>query len=129
MGADDVRVVALAGLEVVVEAIDAGLLVDRHATLTVPNGATVISTRNAAIRLLGSAFVVAIASSVLPYSLELEALRRLPESVFGELMSHDPAIAAVAGFLVLHQDLGPRDLLAISMVVVASAGAASLSHR
>jgi len=79
--------------------------------------------------LLGSAFVVAIASSVLPYSLELEALRRLPESVFGVLMSLDPAIAAVAGFLVLHQDLGPRDLLAITMVVVASAGAASLSHR
>jgi inner membrane transporter RhtA len=79
--------------------------------------------------LLGSALVVALASSVLPYSLELEALRRLPESVFGVLMSLDPAIAALAGFVVLGQDLGARDVLAIAMVVVASAGAASLSHR
>jgi inner membrane transporter RhtA len=79
--------------------------------------------------LLGSALVVAVASSVLPYSLELEALRRLPEAVFGVLMSLEPAVAALAGFVVLDQDLGARELLAIAMVVVASAGAASLSHR
>jgi inner membrane transporter RhtA len=79
--------------------------------------------------LLGSALVVAFASSVLPYSLELEALRRLPEAVFGVLMSIDPAVAALAGFAVLDQDLGARELLAIAMVIVASAGAASLSHR
>jgi inner membrane transporter RhtA len=79
--------------------------------------------------LLASAFIVAVASSVLPYSLELEALRRLPEAVFGVLMSLDPAIAALAGFLVLGQDLGPPELLGIAMVVVASAGAASLGHR
>jgi inner membrane transporter RhtA len=79
--------------------------------------------------LLGAAFVVALASSVVPYSLELEALRRLPESVFGVLMSLDPAIAALVGYVALGQDLGARDVLAIAMVVVASAGAASLSHR
>jgi len=79
--------------------------------------------------LLGSALVVALASSVLPYSLELEALRRLPAAVFGVLMSLDPAIAAVAGFVMLDQELGPRQLIAIAMVVVASAGSASLSHR
>ena len=79
--------------------------------------------------LLGSALVVALLSSVLPYSLELEALRRLPESVFGVLMSVDPAVAALIGFVVLGQDLGARELLGIAMVVVASAGAASLSHR
>ena len=78
--------------------------------------------------LLGSALVVALASSVLPYSLELEALRRLPEAVFGVLMSLDPAVAALAGYVVLDQELGARELLAIAMVVVASAGAASLSH-
>jgi inner membrane transporter RhtA len=72
---------------------------------------------------------VALVSSVLPYSLELEALRRLPEAVFGVLMSLDPAVAALAGFVVLDQDLGARKLRAIAMVVVASAGAASLSHR
>ena len=79
--------------------------------------------------LLGSALVVALLSSVLPYSLELEALRRLPEAVFGVLMSLDPAVAALVGFVALDQDLAARDLLAIAMVVVASAGAASLSHR
>jgi inner membrane transporter RhtA len=79
--------------------------------------------------LLGAALAVAIASSVLPYSLELVALRRLPESVFGVLMSLDPAVAALAGFLVLRQDLDARDILGITLVVVASAGAASLGHR
>lgn len=79
--------------------------------------------------MLASALVVALASSVLPYSLELVALRRLPEAVFGVLMSLDPVVAALAGVVVLNQDLGARELLAIAMVVVASAGAASLSHR
>ena len=74
--------------------------------------------------LLGAALVVALASSVLPYSLELEALRRMPEAVFGVLMSLQPAVAALAGFVVLGQDLGARELVAIAMVVAASAGAA-----
>src|SRR5215217_4522113 len=78
---------------------------------------------------LGSALVVALASSVLPYSLELEALRRLPAAVFGVLMSLEPAVAALAGLVVLGQDLGAREVVAIGMVVVASAGAAALSHR
>jgi inner membrane transporter RhtA len=79
--------------------------------------------------LLGAALVVAVLSSVLPYSLDLEALRRLPEAVFGVLMSLDPAVAAVIGFVVLGQVLGARDVVAIGMVVVASAGAAILGHR
>ena len=79
--------------------------------------------------LLGAAFLVALASSVLPYSLELVALRRLPEAVFGVLMSLDPAVAALAGFVVLDQDLAARDLVGIAMVVAASAGAAALGHR
>ena len=79
--------------------------------------------------LLGAALAVALASSVLPYSLELEALRRLPAAVFGVLMSLEPAVAALAGFVVLGQDLGARELVAIAMVVAASAGAAALSGR
>lgn len=73
--------------------------------------------------LLGAALVVALASSVLPYSLELEALRRLPAAVFGVLMSLEPAVAALAGFVILGQALGVPELVAIAMVVVASAGA------
>ena len=72
--------------------------------------------------LLAVGAVVALMSSVIPYSLEVEALRRIPASVFGVLMSLEPAIAALAGFLVLGQDLGARELLAMSLVVVASVG-------
>jgi inner membrane transporter RhtA len=76
--------------------------------------------------LLGAILAVALASSVLPYSLELEALRRLPKRVFGVLMSLEPAVAALAGFAVLGQDLAARDWVSIGLVVVASAGASTL---
>jgi inner membrane transporter RhtA len=69
------------------------------------------------------AFGVAILSSALPYSLETEALRRMPKNVFGVLMSLEPAVAASAGFIVLSQELEPRELAAIALVVAASAGA------
>jgi inner membrane transporter RhtA len=67
--------------------------------------------------------VVAIASSVLPYSFELEALRHIPTRVFGVLMSLEPAVAALAGLVVLGQALGGVEWLAVGLVVVASAGA------
>jgi inner membrane transporter RhtA len=72
---------------------------------------------------LAIGFAVALLSSVVPYSLETEALRRMPRNVFGVLMSLEPGVAALAGFLVLDQELGPRELIAIGLVVVASAGA------
>jgi inner membrane transporter RhtA len=62
-------------------------------------------------------------SSAIPYALELEALRRLPNSVFGVLMSLEPAVAAAIGFLALSQALSAAQLLAIALVVLASAGA------
>ena len=65
---------------------------------------------------------VALLSSVLPYSLETEALRRLPANVFGVLMSLEPGVAALAGFAVLGQDLRARDVVAIGLVVAASIG-------
>jgi inner membrane transporter RhtA len=65
---------------------------------------------------------VALLSSVLPYSLETEALRRLPANVFGVLMSLEPGVAALAGFAVLGQDLRARDVVAIALVVIASVG-------
>jgi inner membrane transporter RhtA len=65
---------------------------------------------------------VALLSSVLPYSLETEALRRLPANVFGVLMSLEPAVAALAGLAVLGQGLRARDVVAIALVVIASVG-------
>jgi inner membrane transporter RhtA len=73
--------------------------------------------------LLAAGAAVALASSVIPYSLELDALRLLPARVFGVLMSLEPAVAALAGLVVLGQDLGLREWGAIALVVVASAGA------
>ncbi|MEW2165860.1 EamA family transporter [Streptomyces sp. NPDC007084] len=70
---------------------------------------------------LGAA--VALLSSVLPYTLELLALRRLPASTFAILMSLEPAIAATAGFLVLDQALSLTEALAIALVIAASMGA------
>jgi inner membrane transporter RhtA len=69
-------------------------------------------------------FAVAILSSAIPYTLELEALRRLPQGVFGVLMSLEPAAAATAGFIVLGEELVGREIVAIGLVVTASAGAA-----
>jgi inner membrane transporter RhtA len=76
----------------------------------------------AGVLALGAA--VAILSSAVPYTLEMEALRRMPQGVFGVLMSIEPAMAAFAGFVLLGEDLAARELVAIVLVVVASAGAA-----
>jgi len=67
--------------------------------------------------------LIAILSSALPNSLETEALRRMPSNVFGVLMSLEPAVAALAGFLVLDQGLRAHELVAMGLVVAASAGA------
>lgn len=73
---------------------------------------------------LAVGFAVAMLSSAIPYNLELEALRRMPAGVFGVLMSLEPALAATAGFVVLGEDLATREVVAILLVVAASAGAA-----
>jgi inner membrane transporter RhtA len=79
--------------------------------------------------MLAAGAAVALASSVIPYSLELEALRRLPARVFGVLMSLEPAVAALAGLVVLGQALALDEWAAIALVVVASAGATMTPNR
>ena len=65
---------------------------------------------------------------LLPYTFELSALRRLPTALFGVIMSLEPAIAALLGFLILGQELKTTGIVAIAMVSIASAGA-TLSSR
>jgi inner membrane transporter RhtA len=65
---------------------------------------------------------IAILSSILPYSFELIALRRLRAATFGLLMSLEPAVAALAGVLILGQPLRLVTTVAIVMVVIASVG-------
>jgi inner membrane transporter RhtA len=72
---------------------------------------------------LGSGLAVALLCSAVPYTLELLALRRLTAGAFGVLLSLSPAVAALAGFIVLHQQLSQIQMLAIGLVVVASTGA------
>jgi inner membrane transporter RhtA len=71
---------------------------------------------------------VAMLSSAIPYTLEMEALRRMPAGVFGVMMSIEPAVAALAGFIVLDEGLATREVVAILLVVAASAGAARNAH-
>ena len=66
---------------------------------------------------------VALLSSVIPYSLDLEALRKIPPRVFGILMSLEPAMAALIGLIVLQESLHWSQWIAVLCVVAASAGA------
>jgi inner membrane transporter RhtA len=70
------------------------------------------------------AAAVALLSSVIPYSFEIEALRRMPTKIFGILMSMEPACAAVVGFLVLGERLTLWQCLAIAAIMMASFGSA-----
>jgi inner membrane transporter RhtA len=72
---------------------------------------------------------VAVLSSVIPYSLELMALRRLTAYRFGLLMSLEPAVAALAGVIVLGQPLTAILAIALLMVVAASIGNTLTARR
>jgi len=73
--------------------------------------------------LLVAGLGVSLLSSVIPYSLELEALRKMPPRVFGILMSVEPALAALIGLVLLQESLQWTQWVAVVCVVVASAGA------
>lgn len=72
--------------------------------------------------LLAGVALVALLSTIIPYGLELTALRRIPTRVFGVLMSLQPAAASISGLIILNQRLGVPELAALAMVTVASAG-------
>jgi inner membrane transporter RhtA len=76
------------------------------------------------LSVLGTGVVVGLLSSVIPYRLEMEALRRVPARIFGIWMSLEPAVAAVVGLILLDEALAPRQWAAIACVIVACAGAA-----
>ncbi|PPK64695.1 inner membrane transporter RhtA [Actinokineospora auranticolor] len=93
------------------------------AALVVPFGVADAGTTLLEPSVLVAGLGVALMSSVVPYSLELKALRSLPPRVFGVLMSLEPAVAALAGLVVLGEALRPTQWVAICCVVAASAGA------
>jgi inner membrane transporter RhtA len=84
----------------------------------VQGGAELLTPSHLAVGL-----AVGLLSSAIPFALELEALRRLPNAVFGVLMSLEPAVAAAVGFIALSQGLALLEVAAIALVVTACAGA------
>lgn len=72
---------------------------------------------------LAAALGLAILLPVLPFALEMTALRHMTHAAFGTLMALEPAIGVVLGFVVLHQQPGPAQILGITLVVLAGAGA------
>lgn len=99
------------------------------AALVLPFGAPGAVGVVAAPHLLVAACAVALLSSVIPYGAELAALRRVPTRIFGVLMSLEPAVAALAGLLVLGQGLSTPELAALGCVSAASIGVTLGSRR
>jgi len=93
------------------------------AVVILPFGALTAGPALLAPTTLGLGAVVAVLSAALPFSLELLSLRKLPAATFAILTSLAPAIAALAGYLVLHQALNLTECLAIALVIAASIGA------
>ncbi|NAW69508.1 EamA family transporter [Vibrio sp. V27_P1S3P104] len=79
--------------------------------------------------ILPMALTIALLSSALPYSLEMLALKRLSTQHFSVMMSLEPAIAAMAGFLILHEQLALSQWLAISLIISASMGSTLSAQR
>jgi inner membrane transporter RhtA len=74
---------------------------------------------------LATGAAIGVLSSVIPYRLELESLRRMPMRLFGVWMSMEPAVAALIGLIMLGQHLSIAEWVAICCVMVACAGAAA----
>ncbi len=91
--------------------------------VALPFGIAAGGTHLLSLRSLAIGSAVGMLSSAIPYSFELEALRRIAAHVFGVLMSIEPAMAALAGLIVLGQGLSARAILGMALVVAASVGA------
>lgn len=110
-----------------VDAVAWGMLA--AAVFTVPVGLAHAGTALFAPGVLTGGALVALLSSALPYSLEMMALARLPQRVFGILASAGPAVGALAGFAMLGERLGAQQWTAIALIIFASCGSAATSGR
>ena len=100
------------------------------ATLVVaPVGLNVAGVALFDSQLLLTGLVVALVSSAVPYSLEMYALQHLPKHTFSVLLSLEPAVGAMAGWLVLSEQLSGQQLLAMGLIMAASIGCAYKAKR
>lgn len=97
------------------------------ALVLLPGGVTGAEKALTSPHLLLTALATGLLASVIPYSLEMSALRRLPQRAFGILLSLEPAVAALAGWLLLAQPLSPAAIAAVFLVVLASIGSTAFS--
>ncbi len=95
------------------------------ACIVIPIGIADAGTKLFNYSILPMAIGIAILSSALPYYLEMKALKALPAKTFGILMSLEPAIAAMAGLIILGEYLTTNQWLAIACVITASCGSAA----
>jgi inner membrane transporter RhtA len=97
--------------------------------VVLPFGVAQAGTQLVSPNALAVGAAVGLLSSAIPYTLEMEALRRIAAPIFGVLMSLEPGVAALAGFLVLGQGLSIRALAGIALVVSASIGCSRGSRQ
>ena len=109
------------------DAVAWGMLVS--VTFTLPVGLAASGTAMLSPSVLATGLAIAALSSALPYSLEMEAMRRVPAAVFGILVSASPAVAALAGFVVLGEVLSPLQWCAILCIITAAGGSALSATR
>lgn len=93
------------------------------AVIALPFGAVTAGAKLLDPAILPVALGVALLSSAIPYALDMIALPRMPARIFGILMSGQPALGALAGFLILHEALNLWQLTGIVAVAIASLGA------
>ncbi len=99
------------------------------ATLTLPLGVASGGAAILSLPVLMVAFVVAMMSGAIPYSLEMISLKRMPAKTFSILVSLEPAVGAAVGWLGLHEHLSPLRLLAMAALIIASLGCTATSRR
>jgi inner membrane transporter RhtA len=104
-----------------------GMLV--AALVTVPFGLAQAGSALFQPAVLAGGLAVALLSSVLPYSLEMMALARLPQRVFGILVSAGPAVGALAGFAMLGERLDTLQWTAVALIIFACAGSAATASK
>lgn len=93
------------------------------AIIALPFGVATAGTALLDPAILPIALGVALLSSAIPYALDMVALPHIPSRLFGILMSGQPALGALSGFVILHETLSPWQLAGIAAVIVASLGA------
>lgn len=98
-------------------------------TLYLPIGAWVLWHNPPTATALGCALAAGVLSSAVPFLSDLLALRRIPAHFFGVFMSVNPVFAALAGLVVLGQQLDALAWFAIAVIVGANAAAVSTAHR